>query len=763
MKEKMRFKKIIILLLAIVLLIFACINIATIAPIKQRTDQRMSAFPTENLPLQKPAVIYWDKHLIPFIVAEEDEDCAFLLGMTHAHLRLGQMALFRQIVQAKLAESAGPLALPIDKSLRILNLTAAVDSIEKMLPQETKNWMQQYVDGINFYQRNLKLKPVEISVLDLELKPWTVKDILSIGRLIAIDVNWLGWFQWLKLQEKPYFREFWDRFAEIGGNSSPSFNSVSENFGGLISSGIKSGSNALVVSPSKSADSSALIASDPHLGLSIPNTWLIAGYKCPSFHVTGLMLPGIPMVLVGRNQNIAWAGTNMRAASSDLFELSEKQLANLDSTNEKLKVRWWFDQEVLLRSSELGPVVTDAPLLNAPEDQTLAMQWIGHQATDEFTSFLKVNKAQDWDDFFNAFESYGVSGQNFLYADRTGHIGMLLAVKIPDRSDNPEPVLFVSADKTSNKWNGTLNSTQLPFAFDPPQGFIISANNKPVENDPPLGYFFSANDRIDRLTELMEKTDRVDFEYLKKVQQDVFVPSAVKVRDLFVEKLQSTKFTSASSPNSMAFLDSLKNWNGHYETESIGALAFQLLSFHFIHDFYKKMYDEDAVEILLSTEHINDFLVQDLMTQNSVALATSLSEAMPNAVDDFQNINNWGEIHRLGLKHPFGNIPVIGKRFVFTDLPANGSYNSAMKTAHQISNKKHETFYGANARFIANMKNMDDNFFVLLGGQDGWISSDHFIDQVPLWREGKYIQVPLSVEKIQHQFEHRMDFKKSDN
>jgi len=743
-------------ILFMIVLMISCVAVITTSPKQRNLTQRLESFPTANLPLKDSATIYWNTYLIPFIDARNDEDCAFLLGMVHAHLRLAQMTIFRRVAEGRLAESAGPFATSIDHSLRIINFGAAVDSIEKELPLKTRSWLQNFVNGINFYQDNMVDIPVELKLLNLQPEPWEIKDILRLGRLASADVNWFNWFQWLKLREKPYWDQLWTRFLDLGFQSTPSFSTNAAAFDVLINSGIKSGSNAVAISASCSADGNAILASDPHLGLQLPNWWLIAGYQCPSFQVVGLMFPGAPMILVGRNRFIAWGGTNMRSASSDLYELNSEQFQNIKSRNEKIKVRWWKDKEVEVRTSEWGPIISDAPLFKAKEGQTLSIKWVGYQITDEFTSFMKLNQATNWTEFQYAFEGYGVSGQNFLYADTEGHIGMVAAVKIPDRSQVRPDDFILNPDNPQHNWNGIIGSNDLPSIFDPEEGFIVSANNRPFIHNPPIGYFFSANDRVDRLKELFQKNDQIDLDYVKKTQVDVFVPSAIKARNALIEKMDSFNLCKSSDQKGIDFFTTLNEWDGNYHVNSKGAVAFQMLVYHFVQDYYTKIFDEDIAKMLFSSEHVNIFLQQDLANGEATLLKGSLENALFKAIKDFHQFKNWGKMHRLKLSHPLGRIPLIGRKFRFGDYPAEGSYNSLTKTAHNISNKRHETFYGANSRFIAMMKDLDENYFVLLGGQDGWLGSDHFIDQVPLWLKGEYIQIPLRIESVRESFSYQI-------
>jgi penicillin amidase len=751
-------KALVIIVVLLILISLSCVKIFTMKPSRIDEVDRIASFPDADLPLEKPVTLYWNAYKVPFIIAETDVDCAFTLGMVHAHLRLGQLTLFRQVVRGRLSESLGPFVTRIDQTIRTMQLGMAVDSMESRLPGKTRAWLSNYVRGLNHYQANLSEEPFEVKLLGLSREPWTVEDILLLGRLMAIDVNWANWFSWLKLQDKPYWERMWTRFVDSGLNSTPTFSTSSSSFNAMLSAGMKSGSNALAVHGSKTGGEGALMASDPHLGLQLPNTWLIAGYKCPSYHVLGLMLPGVPMVLVGRNENIAWAGTNMRSASSDLYELPSHYADSIAVEDDTIKVRWWKDKPIELRTSPFGPIISDAPLFSAKEDQALALKWVGHDVSDEFSSFLDVNAAEDWDDFRSAFEPYGVSGQNFIYAGKDGHIGMVLALMLPERHPDLRPRLTLDPDSLTHAWLGRLPSTELPYALDPASGFIASTNNRPVEIHPPIGYFFSANDRIDRLSQLLSQDERIDIGDLKRIQEDVYIPSAIEARDIIVGRLDA----EALNAGEREALGILQSWNGEYTEESVGPVVFEIFMTHFVTRFYGDTYDEDFAKLLLASEQKNFFATQDIGSDTTGTIEEYLSEALESTAEEFQKYENWGDMHRLKLSHPLGNIPIVGGRYRFGDFPARGSYNSLMKTAHNTTNERHSTFYGANSRFICKVNDLNANYFVLLGGQDGWMGSDHFTDQVDLWLQGKYIEIPMDAERVSRNFESRIDLKPAD-
>ena len=287
-------------LLSLALSVALLSGCALLAPLpdKASLDARLKAFPTRDLPLTSAVTIYWNDNQVPFIEAANDEDLAFALGMVHAHLRLAQMTILRRIVEGRLAESAGPIAADIDHALRILNFGRGAAKFEAAMPPETRAFVEDFVRGINYYQGKLAARdlPHEFKVLALEREPWSVRDVLAIGRLAGTDINWLGYFSLLKLRERPDWPELYQRLLKAGGASTTSFSAgdQSEILKQLLLGAARTGSNALVVAGARSQSGAALLASDPHLGIQMPNLWLIAGMKSPSYHAVGFMIPGVP-------------------------------------------------------------------------------------------------------------------------------------------------------------------------------------------------------------------------------------------------------------------------------------------------------------------------------------------------------------------------------------------------------------------------------------------------------------------------------------
>lgn len=717
-------------------------------------EDRLAAFPKQGLNLEKPVRIFWNEHLVPYIKAETDSDLAYTLGLVHAHLRLAQMDIFRRASQGRLAEAFGPYFTKIDKSLRILGLGRSVPQLERNLPEESRTWLARYVEGINAYLAQARELPHEFRVLGLRPEPWKIADVLTLGRLFGVDVNWLSLAGLLQARSGPDWDKVWAAHLEAGEGSIPSFEQGEATLVALLAAFSKPGSNSIVLGPKKTATGSALMANDPHLGVTLPNLWLIAGYHSPSYNLVGLMVPGLPCITLGRNPYLGWGGTNMRAASSDLYDVSRLDPSQISETSQKVAVRWWFDQEVRIRTTPLGPVVTDAPSLEGYQGPPLALRWVGHGVTDEVSAILAANRARNWEEFLQAWKTYGVSSQNILMADNQGNIGQLLAVTLPRRSFLDPPDLYLDPANPDHRWKGFLTAPELPHVLNPVRGFLVSANNKPVEMKPRVGFSFTSNDRIGRLTQVLEKAEQADLAFLKNLQRDVVWPSGQKLVAAARELLDGE---GPKEPGAARVWQAVLAWNGEMKADSEAALAVELLAFQLSGRLLEERYSPQAADYFRRASFLVEFLARELgrmdKKQARAALLASL-EASAGALEEHQT---WGAIHRLEMSHFFGRIPLIGSRYRFGKHPVDGGPTTLMKTAHRLTDQPHTVFYGSQARHISDFSDPDENYFLLLGGQDGILNSPALTDMVDLWLRGEYVRLPLSPKRAEAEFRHRIE------
>ncbi len=690
--------------------------------------------PAADAPLSRPVSISWEEHQVPYIEAETDEDLAVALGIVHAHLRLAQMELMRRAARGSLSELIGRRALGIDRLVRTFDLTRAVPQILAAMPAATRTWLEGFAKGINHIVKHTP-RPRELVLLGSKARPWSPADILAIGRLISADVNWLVWMRIFRLRQRPDWPRLWRDFcsADILSVSTDNSGRMSD----LIArSAIRTGSNSFAVAGRRSGSHSALIASDPHLSIMLPNNWLLAGAISPSHHAVGMMIPGIPFFGIGRNPSIAWGGTSLHAASSDLVAVPAG--TELGVRKECIAVLHAPDVFLEVRESPWGPVISDLPAFSGAG--TVALRWMGHQPSDEFSAMLRVGTARNWEEFRQALAGYAVPGLEFVYAAASGDIGTVTAVKLPNRT-NPMPPDILSAPE--NGWDEPKNSETLPSDFNSVQGFVASANARAPERLPVIGYHFSPPVRKERLSKLLGGVVLLSLEDLKRFQADVHCAEAVRERNMLCDWLDQLA-------GSHGIRELLRKWDGNYDADSRAALALEVLFAHLAHDIAPD-HMREAWDASWGTRALIRHAIAEAPEDERNRV---LAEAVKAAEQAIRSAD-WGKHHRLVLHHPLAMLPVAGRRYRVADLPASGSSETLMKTAHGLTSGRHRASYGSVSRHISDLADPDANYFTLLGGQDGWIGSTTFADQIKLWLHSEYIRIPLRIETVRKTFAHR--------
>ena len=731
---------------------------------------RLNMFPKKGHKLKGDVEIFWNEYQIPYIFAEHDLDGAYTMGLVHAHLRLGHMEVFRRIAKGEIASVAGPIFADIDHTLKILDFTANVDETWEKMPEESRKWVLSFIDGLNFYIKHMEKPPLEFEILNIKPKHWSYRDVLAVNKLVGTDINWISWASLLDNYNRPDWKKIWQSLLQAADSDSTSFTyegfkeKMASSRAGRLKTRIleqilfrnsRNGSNSIVIDSSRSKSGKPIIANDPHLGISLPNFWLIGGLKTPTYDNVGMMIAGVPVFAFGRNREVAWGGTNLRNAASDLVDVSDLDPKEFTTKKIRINERFWIDDSYQVRHTKYGPVISDSHLLPSAKGKTLALKWIGHAPSDEITSMLKAGRAKNWDEFYKAFENFAVPAQNILYADAKGNIGQLIASYVPRRTEKAPEDLIISTSEADEIWSEILNATQLPHNLNPKEGFVASSNNKPVGDEVIIGYFFPIPDRIKRIKNFIASRDKLGFKDMVDLQHDVHSESGVELRDILMEKIDALGFDDNE------FLSLVRNWDGYYRIDSCAALAFHALYSALAPDFYKAVGRENDLDWMRRSNYMRIMLVNDLKQVDEKKLRHIFEKAIRDASKTMKKYNVWGDAHRIKLKHFLGNLPIFGGRFRYRDIPTGGSNDTVMKTAHTIDmDKPHGVYYGAQARHISDMSDIDENYFVLLGGQDGWHNSSTFMDQMQMWLNRGYIKIPMSEKKIRREFSYNFKLEK---
>jgi penicillin amidase len=706
----------------------AWLGVASARPPEQGTvglAERLAALPLRDAPIKRPAVVRWNRYAVPFVEAEDDGDLPVLIGIVHAHLRLGQMEVFRRVAAGRISEMVGKAGLEFDRAVRIIGFARAVPEMLRDLPPATRSWVEAYVSGVNHVLTNAP-PPLEFKLFALEREPWTMADVLTLGRLYAFDNSWLVWLRLIASYGGPGWRELWDRIS--AHTTAPPREA-------MLGINNRGGSNAVAIATKHGGK--PWLAADPHLGLSLPNNWLAMGYRAPGHRAVGLAIPGTPFIATGRNDWIGWAGTSLHAYASELCDVSNLPADQIEVRRETIRIRWGRARTLPVRCCAAGPILSDSRFFGAT-GRTLALRWVGHSASDEITAMLRLGRARDWTDFRAALETFAVPGLNMIYGDKEGHVGHALAAWIP-ADLQPDDLIASRGDP----WKAFVTSKELPHWFDPDDGFVVSANDRP-KSEQVVGRFFSSARRADRLSAMVRAMQPPDLGTFAEAQQDVRSLSAQRLAQLLCRALRS----SGSLPPSLErCVARLAAWDGGYEETSKAAALFERLLFRVARRFYR----DRVLAAYGASWATRDLILHDLEVVPADELAPVVRDALRRSVRHQANAA-WGDLHRLRLDHPLGSIPVVGRRYRFLDLPTGGGSDTVMKTANPLVKGRHAVRFGSNARFVTDLSDVDENHVVLLGGQDGWFGSSNFLDQVELWRRGGYIRLPLSEQAVASEF-----------
>ncbi|MCH6560527.1 penicillin acylase family protein [candidate division KSB1 bacterium] len=413
--------------------------------------------------LNQPVEVYRDEYGVPHIFAGNESDLFRAAGFVAAQDRLWQMDFSRRVANGQLSEIFGETTVEHDKFVRIWGFKRTAEKIVEILSPESLLALKSYAEGVNaFIESHSEQLPIEFSLLKYKPEKWKIEDSIAFVRLMGWKLSF-SWYTDLVLQElvaklgEKKTREVFPDFPKDGPFILPSstrpFWTQTQNF---INSGMQVqaflgfgsthlGSNSWVVAGEKSACGKPLLANDPHLELRAPSVWYEMHLSGGEINVAGVSFPGVPGIVIGHNEHIAWGLTNGMIDDVDFY----LEKINPDSTSQYLNGSRWQDFETVteeirikdaepeslqIRFSRNGPIISEVHPMLENGDEAVSMRWVGHEPSDELLAYLKVQKSKSWDEFTEALRHYKVPAQNFVFAAANGDIGYYLAGGIPLRS-----------------------------------------------------------------------------------------------------------------------------------------------------------------------------------------------------------------------------------------------------------------------------------------------------------------------------------------
>ncbi|MBC8042299.1 MAG: penicillin acylase family protein, partial [Rhizobacter sp.] len=640
----------------------------------------------DALGVAAPVNIYYDPFAVAHIDAASEPDLYFAQGFAHARERLWQMDFQRRAAAGRLAEILGEDAIGFDRLFRTVGLRRMADSLWLPLSQggvsdETRAALIAYTNGVNEYLRQVKEKnaalPTEFDLLQYEPEAWTPEDCLATVRLIGWELN-IAWHTDIALAElmlklgaekamqvypdypkgKPLIISEPERFTNTSRKKSEAvavlktFRALDTDFRTVFGTAASHlGSNSWAVTKSKSSTGKAIFANDPHLGFLAPARWYEVQLTCSAagINAAGASLPGVPGIVLGKNDSLAWGLTNVMADDCDFFLVDSLQKNFFTEIDEEIKVKGKDLVRMVVKVSPAGVVIDDvvrggmtklsSPLL---QSRTVAMKWTGHEKSDEVRAFLGLLKAKNWTAFRESVRHFAVPGQNFLYADAAGNIGYQAGAKLPLRNDK-QGFLLRDARLPSQAWQGFVPYDSLPSVFNPPSDMIVAANNKTISDAYPyyISSLWEPPARAERITELLNAKQKNSPQDFERMQSDVVSPHARDLTPYLLNALAGDTLTVHQKP--IAYL---RNWQFEFDKNSIAATIYSQTFARLLRNTFADEMGEDTFESYLTLVNMPTRVINKLVADSTVITSPpdSLGQIITTVTDNlwFDDITTGG-------------------------------------------------------------------------------------------------------------------------
>ena len=712
-----------------------------------------------------------DRHGIPHIFAASLEDAHFALGFVHAQDRLWQMEMSRRIGSGRLAEVLGAAALEPDRFMRTLGLRRVAAENLRRYDADTRRQLDAYAAGVNAFLATDPVLPPEFWLLnpigDKRPEPWSALDSIVWTKVMAWDLggNWRSELLRMRLARTLALQRIQELLPPYPGDKAPPLPDLKALYSGIekklqpspgfsrLDPDAVPGSNSWAVSGERTASGKPLLAADPHLGLTAPPVWYFAHLHAPGMDAIGGTLPGVPAIVVGRNDRIAWGLTNTGADVQDLY--LERLDSNFTRVEETIKVKGAADERLTVRHSRHGPLISDVSrtaLEAAPRGYAVALAWTALAPDDaSMQAALGLARARDWQQFLGAARSLHAPPQSASYADAEGNIGFIAAGRVPlrKRANNLHGLAPAPGWDERYDWAGYIPFDELPRAFNPPGGAIVLANHKIVPPKYPhhITYEWQPPYRARRIEELLSAKGQHDISSFRAIQNDAV---SLAVRELL------PRFTAANPKHEV--MRKLAAWDGTMAAERDEPLIMTA----WWREFARALYGDElgpvfrqnagarAVfihNVLSGQEHWCD----DVRTPQKESCERLLIDSLENALEDLKrrygNDWRWGKAHVAWHRHrPFTREDTLARIFDIK-VPSAGDAYTVNAGAVDFG-AEFDPFVNRHApslRAITDLADPQASVFIHSGGQSGNPLSRHYRDFAEPWARGEY--VPMVTER----------------
>jgi penicillin amidase len=656
---------------------------------------------------------------IPTIRAANEHDAAYALGFVHAQDRLWQLETHKRIGSGRLAEAFGAGALDSDRFLRALQVRQAAAAQWAKTQGAARDAVLAYTEGVNaFLAQGLEARPPEFLILGVTPVPWTPEDSVAWAIMMAWDLggNWSNELLRMRLALQLPVARVDELLPPYPGDKPPALVDYAALYKSLRvdsrlgtqamslidaapgSAGVDGvGSNNWVVAGSRSETGQPLVANDPHLGLTAPALWYFARIETPGHRVAGATMPGLPFVVLGQNEHLAWGFTNTGPDVQDVY-LEKLDPANpnryqtpggwasFEAREEVIKVRGGADVPVTVRRTRHGPVISDAGVaegLTGPSikpSYVLALRWTAlDDDAGALDSGVRLGAAKTVDEFVAAAQRHSAPMQSMVVADRAGRIGFVAAGRVPVRQPGNDLQGQVPAPGWDAKydWAGWVDAGQTPREFDPARGWIATANQRihPAGYPHHITHDWTLPYRQQRIEALLEKAPKHSIASLRAIQADIVSPATQRLLP-FLAKVDSRHALAGAAQQALAGFD------GTMAADRAAPLIFtawarQLTEAVFADEVGMAIWSRsigtkpyrDALEGVL--ERNDAWWCDDKRTTDSETCAQQATTAFDAALDELQlrfgtdvAAWRWGAAHQARSEHrPFSRVKALARWF----------------------------------------------------------------------------------------------------
>jgi len=763
--------------------------------------------------LTAPVTVTRDGHGVPTLDAANLEDLFFAQGYVTAQDRLWQMDIIRRYAAGEISEIIGRATIQHDREQRILGLRQVAHNAVASLSRRDRSFLEAYVKGVNAsMEAQAAHLPLEFRILRYKPKPWTLEDSLLLGVRLVQELNH-GTYEAALQREKIlaklgpeltadlYVNSSWrdrpptaqprrledlapkhrddddeDDDLDSGADSNVANRAMSPKLlprAWTRDAELIPGSNNWVISGEHTVTGKPMLSNDMHLHHQMPYLWYEAHLHAGEYDVAGVTLPGLPFVIVGHNQRIAWGVTNVGPTVEDLYiENFNEQGAyqtpqgwiQPEHRKEVIHVKGERDVVVEVTVTRHGPVITD---LIPGETRKLALRWTLYDSLHN--PFFDIDSAKNWQEFRQAASLLDSPGQNFVYADVDGHIGYQTTGHVPIRKTG-DGALPVSGVDDAHEWIGYIPFEKLPSILDPPSGVLATANGRITPRNYPYSVSteWDASWRTGRIYRVLESGKKFGSADMLALQTDVYSTFDQVCAEHFVYALDHTPNASKRAKQAA---DLMRDWDGRLTIDS----AAPTIEFKARQELMRLLLEpklgvastnsgEKAAEPLnwRSYHWSNSSIWLETVLQKKPArwlpssyenyegLLAAAVEAAISTPDTPQNLSDWhwGKFHPIEIDHPvLGQLPLLS-RWV---EPGRHDQSGGSFTVKQVGRE-----FGPSERFTADLSNFDQSTLNTVTGQGGNFLSPYYMDQWNAWYEGTTFAFPYSPGAVSEAKQHEL-------